>query len=46
VGYPVAHIDDMEAVGPGGAVRLVRREVGVETLASGVLKGSASRKHL
>jgi quercetin dioxygenase-like cupin family protein len=29
-GDSVVHIDDMKAVGPGGAVRLVRRELGVE----------------
>jgi quercetin dioxygenase-like cupin family protein len=30
VGYSVANVEDMEAAGPGGAVRFVRRELGVE----------------
>ena len=28
--YSVVHIDDIEPSGPGGAVRFVRRELGVE----------------
>jgi mannose-6-phosphate isomerase-like protein (cupin superfamily) len=30
VGHSVVHVDDIEAAGPGGAVRFVRRELGVE----------------
>jgi hypothetical protein len=30
VGCSVVHVDDIEAAGPGGAVRFVRRELGVE----------------
>ena len=28
--YSIVHIDDIEPAGPGGAVRFVRRELGVE----------------
>ena len=30
MGYSTVHVDDIEAAGPGGAVRFVRRELGVE----------------
>jgi hypothetical protein len=30
MGYSIVHIDDIEPAGPGGAVRFVRRELGVE----------------
>ena len=30
MGYTVVHVDDIEGAGPGGAVRFVRRELGVE----------------
>ena len=30
MGYSVVHIDEIEPSGPGGAVRFVRRELGVE----------------
>jgi quercetin dioxygenase-like cupin family protein len=30
VGYTVARVDDVEGSGPGGAVRFMRRELGVE----------------
>jgi hypothetical protein len=30
MGYSVARIDEIEPAGPGGAVRFVRRELGVE----------------
>jgi quercetin dioxygenase-like cupin family protein len=30
MGYTLAHVDEIEAAGPGGAVRFVRRELGVE----------------
>jgi quercetin dioxygenase-like cupin family protein len=30
VGYSVVNVDEIEAAGPGGAVRFVRRELGVE----------------
>jgi quercetin dioxygenase-like cupin family protein len=30
IGYSVIHIDDIEPAGPGGAVRFVRRELGVQ----------------
>src|SRR5919201_6346122 len=30
MGYSVVNIDDIEASGPGGAVRFVRRELGVQ----------------
>ena len=30
MGYSVLHVDDIEPSGPGGAVRFVRRELGVE----------------
>jgi quercetin dioxygenase-like cupin family protein len=30
VGYSVVHVDEIEGAGPGGAVRFVRRELGVE----------------
>jgi quercetin dioxygenase-like cupin family protein len=29
MGYSVVHVDELEAQGPGGAVRFVRRELGV-----------------
>jgi len=30
MGYSVVHIDELEPSGPGGAIRFVRRELGVE----------------
>jgi uncharacterized cupin superfamily protein len=30
MGYSVVHLDEIEPAGPGGAVRFVRRELGVE----------------
>ena len=30
MGYSVLNVDDIEGAGPGGAVRFVRRELGVE----------------
>lgn len=30
MGYSVVHIDEIEAAGPGGAIRFVRRELGVK----------------
>ena len=30
MGYSVAHVDELEPDGPGGMVRFVRRELGVE----------------
>ena len=30
MGYSIVHVDDIEPSGPGGAVRFVRRELGVE----------------
>jgi mannose-6-phosphate isomerase-like protein (cupin superfamily) len=30
MGYSLVHVDEIEAAGPGGAVRFVRRELGVE----------------
>jgi mannose-6-phosphate isomerase-like protein (cupin superfamily) len=30
VPYTIVHVDDVEPAGPGGAVRFVRRELGVE----------------
>lgn len=30
MGYSIVNVDDIEAAGPGGAVRFVRRELGVE----------------
>ena len=30
MGYSIAHVDEIEPAGPGGAVRFVRRELGVE----------------
>jgi quercetin dioxygenase-like cupin family protein len=30
MGYSIANIDEIEGTGPGGAVRFVRRELGVE----------------
>jgi quercetin dioxygenase-like cupin family protein len=30
MGYSMIHIDDIEPAGPGGAVRFVRRQLGVE----------------
>jgi quercetin dioxygenase-like cupin family protein len=30
VGYSLVHVDEIEGSGPGGAVRFVRRELGVE----------------
>jgi quercetin dioxygenase-like cupin family protein len=30
MGYSVVHVDDIEGAGPGGAVRFVRRELGVQ----------------
>jgi hypothetical protein len=34
MGYSVARIDEIEPAGPGGAVRFVRRELGVEAFQS------------
>jgi hypothetical protein len=33
MGYSVIHVDDLEPAGPGGAVRFVRRALGVEAFA-------------
>ena len=30
MGYSLVHLDDIEPAGPGGAVKFVRRELGVE----------------
>ena len=30
MGYSIVHLDDIEPAGPGGGVRFVRRELGVE----------------
>jgi mannose-6-phosphate isomerase-like protein (cupin superfamily) len=30
MGYSIAHVDDVEPAGPGGAVRFMRRRLGVE----------------
>ena len=30
MGYSIVHLDDIDPAGPGGAVRFVRRELGVE----------------
>lgn len=30
MGYSLAHVDDVEPAGPGGAVRFMRRELGVQ----------------
>jgi mannose-6-phosphate isomerase-like protein (cupin superfamily) len=30
VGYSIVHVDEIDPAGPGGAVRFVRRELGVE----------------
>ena len=30
MGYSMVHVDEIEPAGPGGAVRFVRRELGVE----------------
>ena len=30
MGYSIVHIDDIEPAGPGGAVKFVRRQLGVE----------------
>ena len=30
MGYSVVHVDEIEGAGPGGGVRFVRRELGVE----------------
>ena len=30
MGYSLVHVDDIEPAGPGGAVRFIRRELGVE----------------
>jgi uncharacterized cupin superfamily protein len=30
MGYSIVHLDDIEPAGPGGAVRFVRRELGVD----------------
>jgi hypothetical protein len=30
IGYSVTNVDDIEGAGPGGMVRFVRREVGVQ----------------
>jgi mannose-6-phosphate isomerase-like protein (cupin superfamily) len=32
VGYTVVNVEDIEGAGPGGAVRFVRRELGLEAL--------------
>ena len=30
MGYSIVHVDEIEGAGPGGAVRFVRRQLGVE----------------
>ena len=39
--YSVAHVDEIEGSGPGGAVRFVRRELGVEYEAGGIARDGA-----
>jgi hypothetical protein len=34
VGYSLVRVDDLEPSGPGGAVRFVRRELGVQAFGS------------
>jgi hypothetical protein len=48
VGHSVVHVDDIEAAGPGGAVRFVRRELGVEAFGINWFElpaGAAGREH-
>ena len=35
MGYSLINVDEIEPSGPGGAVRFVRRELGVETPVAG-----------
>ena len=46
--YSIAHVDDIEGTGPGGAVHFVRRELGVEAFGINWFElppGAAGREH-
>ena len=48
MGYSVLHIDDLEPAGPGGAVRFVRRALGVEAFGVNWFElppGAVGREH-
>ena len=46
--YSVVHVDEIEGAGPGGAVRFVRRELGVEAFGINWIElppGAEGREH-
>ena len=48
MGFSVAHVDEIEPAGPGGAVRFVRRELGVEAFGVNwfeIPPGTEGREH-
>jgi len=48
MGYSIVHLDDIEPSGPGGAVRFVRRELGVEAFGANWFElgpGMVGREH-
>jgi quercetin dioxygenase-like cupin family protein len=48
VAYSVVHVDEIEGAGPGGAVRFVRRELGVEAFGINWIElppGAEGREH-
>jgi len=48
MGYSVVHVDELEGSGPGGAVRFVRRELGVEAFGVNWFElppGAVGREH-
>ena len=48
MGYSLVHLDDLEPAGPGGAVRFVRRKLGVEAFGINWIElppGTLGREH-
>src|SRR5207302_3055027 len=48
MGYAGVHVDEIEGAGPGGAVRFVRRELGVEAVGVnwfGLPPGAEGKEH-
>jgi hypothetical protein len=44
VGYSVVNVDELAAEGPGGAVRFVRRRLGVEAFGDQLVRDPAERR--
>ena len=48
IGYSIVHVDEIQPAGPGGAVRFVRRELGVEAFGVNWFElppGAVGREH-